>query len=199
MTRLRSRLGSEGGFTLIEMLVSISVLGIFFATFSTVIASSITHSTQIQEQAVLQTEARAAVDSLVADLRQSTRAGDPSIARISSATATQLTFTSPDRAPTMHLRRISYQVTGGQLQRKIDTSTNTTAPWTIPALGAWGTVARGVGSSATPVFTYFDANGASTAVAANILTVRIRLPIATVQAPNRQVVYDTRVTLRPAT
>ncbi len=44
---------------------------------------------------MLQTEVRAAVDSLVADLRQATIAGDTSLARISTATGTQLTFLSP--------------------------------------------------------------------------------------------------------
>jgi hypothetical protein len=48
-----------------------------------------------------------------------------------------------------------------------------------------------------PVFSYYDANGASTSVAANIKTVRIRVALATATAPGRQLVYDTRVTLRP--
>ena len=40
------------------------VLAIFFAAFSTVVSSSITHGTRIQEEAVLQTEVRAAGDSM---------------------------------------------------------------------------------------------------------------------------------------
>ena len=171
--RLLRRLRAEDGISVIEMIVSIAVLGVFFAAFATVVGSSIKHGSEIQEQAVLQTEVRAAVDALTADLRQSTNAGDTSLARISTATATQLTFISPDRAATMHVRRIAYQVTGGQLQRALATSSNTASPWTIPALSPWSTLVRSVVTTGIPVFSYFDANGASTAVAANIKTVRI--------------------------
>jgi hypothetical protein len=180
------------------MLVSMMVLGFFFAAFATVIGSSIVHGTEIQEQAVLQTEVRAAVDSLVADVRQASVAGDTSLARISTATSTQLTFLSPDRALPMRLRRISYQVTGGQLQKAIARSTNTSAPWTIPALGSWsGPLVRSIVTTGTPVFRYYDAAGASTAVAANIRTIRIRITVTPASAPGSPLSYETRVWLRP--
>ena len=98
----------------------------------------------------------------------------------------------------MHLRRISYQVTGGQLQRALATSTNTAAPWSIPALSAWSTVARSIVTTGTPVFTYFDATGPRRRVAANVRTVRIRVTVATPTTPTRQFTYETRVALRPA-
>jgi hypothetical protein len=183
---------------MIEMMTTMAVLGIFFATFASVVGSSIKHGTEIQEQAVLQTEVRAAVDSLGADLRQATIAGDTTLARVSTATGTQLTFTSPDRAQPMHLRRIAYQVTGGQLQRAIATSSSTAAPWVIPALGPWTTLTRSIATTATPVFTYFDASGASTATAANVRAVRIVISVAPVSAPGRLLTYETRVSLRPA-
>ncbi len=125
VTRLARGLRAEGGFTVIEMLVSMTVLGVFFAVFATVVSSSIRHGSEIQEEAVLQTEVRASVDTLAADLRQATAGGDTTLAPVSQATGTQLTFLSPDRAAQMHLRLISFQVTGGQLQRALATSTNT--------------------------------------------------------------------------
>ncbi len=192
------RASGERGFTVIEMLVSMAVLGVFFATFATVISSSIRHGSQIQEEAVLQTEVRASIDTLAADLRQATAGGDTALSRLSTATGTQLTFLSPDRAAQMHLRRISFQVTGGKLQRAIATSTNTATPWSIPALGTWSTLARSIVTTGIPVFTYFDANGASTSVAANVRTVRIRVTVATAANQARTFTYDTRVTLRPA-
>ena len=198
MARVADRLRAEGGFTLIEMLTSIAVLGFLFAMFSTVMSSSVRHGGDIQERAVLQTEVRAAVDTLVADLRQSTIAGDTTLARVSTATATQLTFLSPDRATPMRLRRISYQVSGGQLQRALSTSTNTAAPWTLPALSAWAPVARSIVTTGTPVFAYYDANGAATTVAANVRTVRIRVSVAPYSSTDRLLTYDTRVALRPA-
>jgi type II secretory pathway component PulJ len=199
MTRLCRRLSlrSEAGFGLMEMVTSMAVLGIFFAVFATVVSSSVRHGSEIQEQAVLQTEVRAAVDSLVADLRQSTIAGDTTLSRISTATSTQLTFLSPDRSTPMRLRRISYQVAGGQLQRALATSTNTAAPWSIPALSSWAKVASSIVTTGTPVFTYYDASGATTTVAANVTAVRIRVSVAPVSS-SRLLTYDTRVELRPA-
>ncbi len=199
MRRLAHRLRAEDGVSLIEMLTTMAVLGVFFAVFATVVGSSIRHGTEIQEQAVLQTEVRAAVDSLAADLRQATIAGDTTIVRISAATATQLTFTSPDRGQPMRLRRIAYRVTGGQLQRAIATSAATAPPWAIPAQGPWSTLVRSIVTTGTPVFSYFDASGASTAVAANVRMVRIRVSVAPVTATARPVTYETRITLRPAT
>lgn len=191
-------LRSESGFSVIEMLVSMAVLGVFFATFATVVGSSIFHSSTIQEQALLQTEVRAAADALVADLRQATIAGDTTLVRISTATSTQLTFLSPDRAQPMHLRRIAYQVSGGRLERSLATSANTAKPWSLPALSSWSTVARGIVTTGTPVFTYYDAAGATTTVAADVRTVRIRISVAPVSNANQLLSYDTRVVLRPA-
>jgi hypothetical protein len=98
----------------------------------------------------------------------------------------------------MHLRRIAYQVSGGQLQRALATSTNTAVPWSIPALSAWATVARGIVTTGIPVFTYYDASGAATAVAANVRTVRVRITVAPTSNANELLSYDTRVDLRPA-
>ncbi len=198
VTRITRRLRSESGISIIEMLTSMAVLGVFFAVFATVVGSSISHSSTIQEQAVLQTEVRAAADTLVADLRQATIAGDTSLTRISTATPTQLTFLSPDRLQPMHLRRIAYQVSGGQLQRALATSTNTAKPWSLPGLGAWSTVARGIVTTGTPVFTYYDSTGATTTVAANVRAVRIRITVAPVSNANELLSYETRVNLRPA-
>lgn len=197
-SRLRLPVRCDRGFTVIEMLVSLTVLAVFFAVFATVVSSSIRHGSEIQEEAVLQTEVRASVDTLAADLRQASAGGDTSLSPISTATSTQLTFHSPDRAPQMHLRRIAFQVTGGQLQRALATSANTASPWSIPALSAWSTVARSIVTTGTPVFSYFDATGASTTVAANVRTVRIRVTVATPTTPTRQFTYETRVALRPA-
>ncbi len=196
--RFGRRLGSEKGVTLMEMMVSIAVLGIFFAAFATVVGSTIGQSSQIQEQSVLQTEVRAAADALVADLRQATQAGDTSLLRVSTATSTQLTFLSPDRGQPLRLRRIAYQVTGGQLQRARATSTNTASPWSIPALSAWSTVARGILTTATPFFTYYDGGGAVTSVAANVRAVKITFSVAPTSNGNKVLLYTTRVSLRPA-
>lgn len=189
---------AEDGFMLMELITTIAVLGVFFAAFATVVGSSIRHGTQIQEEAVVQTEVRAAVDTLAADLREASNGGDTTVVRVSTALGTQLTFTAPDRAPTMHLRRISYQVTGGKLQRAMATSAATAPPWAIPAVGGWATLVPGIVTTATPVFTYYDAFGTPTTTPANVRAVKIVVTTATAAAPTRTWTYETRVTLRAA-
>ena len=69
-----------------------------------------------------------------------------------------------------------------------------------PALGAWSTVARSIVTTGTPVFTYFDANGAATTVAANVQNgqdPRLGRDRDVELRPGSST-YDTRVTLRPA-
>ena len=99
----------------------------------------------------------------------------------------------------MHLRRISYQVTGGQLQRAIATSTSNAAPWSIPALGSLGDArARGRHDRDAGVHVLTTRSASrrpcrrTSARSGSTCRSRPR------QAPTRQLVYDTRVTLRAA-
>ena len=59
-----NRLKREDGFTLSEMLVVISILGLILGAFSLIFSSAIRHSGEIQEQNLLQTEVRAATDRI---------------------------------------------------------------------------------------------------------------------------------------
>jgi hypothetical protein len=124
-----------------------------------------------QEETTLQTEARATFSTLASDIRQAFVGDgtDPIIA----ATATSITFESPDRYPTttsgttqssFHLRKITYTLTNGVLQRQFMTSTNvfpTAPPWAWP--GANGALVNVLGSvTNTDVFSYYTAAGAQT-------------------------------------
>ncbi len=197
MTRLLlHRLRREGGFTLSEMLVVLAILGILVAAFTALLSATITHSTEIQEQDVTQTEVRAAVDRLAADLRQA-YSGDSATAPVESATGTTIQFLSPDRVQPFHLRRIAYRLSGGVLERAIATSTDTDGyPWVFPALGPYGQVLGSIKNS-TP-FTFLDAANAPTTVAAAVRTVMITFTVATKSSPGRQYTYATSVTVRSA-
>jgi type II secretory pathway pseudopilin PulG len=174
-----------------------AVLGIFFAMVSMVLSMAMRHSGEVQEQSVLQSEARAAVDAMAADLRQAVSgdAANPPAAAIETMTATTIQFLSPDRATPFHMRRIGYQVVGGKLDRRLSTSTNTTGyPWTFPALSAWATQVGSVKN--TDVFTYLDSSGAVTTTAANVSSVTIKLVLAAKANASRTTTYSTSVTLR---
>jgi prepilin-type N-terminal cleavage/methylation domain-containing protein len=134
--RFVSRVRREDGFSLIEMLTALVVVGILMSAFASIVSAMVTHSTEITAESVAQTQARAGIDELARDLRQA-YAGDGT-SGIEAFTTSSITFDSPDRAAPFHLRRISYRVSGGVLQRQLTTSTNTNGPpWTWGTVGPW--------------------------------------------------------------
>jgi type II secretory pathway component PulJ len=150
---------SETGITMIELLVSMVLLGTVVAGWSGLMTTTVKSNARTQELSTLGTEVRAAVDLLASDFRQALCNG--TTLPVTTSTGTQVTFYSPDRLTPFHLRQISYRLSGGQLERAFATSSNTDGPpWTIPALGGW---VKQVGSiTNATAFTYKDANGAAT-------------------------------------
>jgi type II secretory pathway component PulJ len=184
----------EGGYSIVELLIGFIFIGLLFSLFATVVSSALRHGDEVEEQTTLQVEARAAVDTLAAELRQA-YTGDDTVAPIESIGANTITFLSPDRQEPFHLRRISYRLQSGVVERAQAVSTDTDGyPWTIPALGAWhGKVGSVVGST---LFTYYDADGAVTATPASVSTIAIAVTVATATSPDRQYTYRTSVSLR---
>jgi prepilin-type N-terminal cleavage/methylation domain-containing protein len=191
-----SRLRSERGFTFVEMVVALALTGVLVSAFMGTLASTLHWGGEVEERSVLQAEARAAVDGLAAELRQS-YTGDTT-ALVETASPTALTFNSPDRLTPMHLRKIAYRLSGGELQRSVTTSTNAgAAPWTFPAQqGPWIRQLDSIVNAA--VFSYTDSSGVATADPAKVKTVTISVTLATYGAHGRQATYRTAVTLRGA-
>jgi prepilin-type N-terminal cleavage/methylation domain-containing protein len=119
----------EGGFTLIELLVVCVLVGITSAMFESTFGTVVNTSDQVQAQNILQTEVRAALNTLVSDLRDATY-GDLTPPVVDFG-ANYITFYSPDHQAPSHMRKIRYWVDGSTLKRQIITSTNTNGPpWT---------------------------------------------------------------------
>ena len=104
------------GFTLVEMLVGMVVLGIVLASMASLLSAIYNTGTQTVEAGTLQDEARSGVDMLVSDLRQA-YTGDSATPFVASMSSTAITFYSPDRQQPFHLRKIAYQQSGTTLQR----------------------------------------------------------------------------------
>ncbi len=197
MSRLLRQLRNERGTTLLELLITMTVLGVLIAIFSQVFASTVKHSNEVQEESILQTEVRGTVDQLAEDLRAATN-GDSTVP-IEVMTATTLQFLSPDRVSSYHMRRIAYQLVSHNLQRAVTTSTDTDgSPWVLgwstPPSTAWVTQVGSVRNSA--VFTYLDGNGAATATAASVRTVKISVSVSPNGSQARQYNYANSATLR---
>jgi type II secretory pathway pseudopilin PulG len=150
----------QGGVTLIELVVVMPMLTILLGGLTFALVRTMHWNDQVTEQTVQQSDARAALSTLVSDLRQAYKGdGVPvsTFAPTGSGGATQITFYSPDRTTPYHLRMISYQLVNGSLQRQVTTSSNTDGPpWTFPATGPWTTVLTKVVNS--DVFTFYDAS-----------------------------------------
>lgn len=165
----------EDGFTLVELAVAMPIMLVVMGGL-VIMLTTISHwSGQTQELTTLQTEARSAVNTLENGIRGAF-IGDGT-SPIVTATATSITFYTPDEYATtvngstessFHLQKVSYNVTGGMLQRQFMTSTNTyptAPPWTWPgSMGPWTTVIGQSGSiTNSTVFTYYTAAGAEAA------------------------------------
>jgi prepilin-type N-terminal cleavage/methylation domain-containing protein len=191
-------INGEGGFTIVEMLSAMAVFSIVLGIFSVVLSSAIRHSGEVEQQKDLQVEARAAINTVAADLRQ-VYDGDDDVATspILSMSGTQVTFYSPDRQLPFHLRRITYRLSSGEFQRAFLTSSDTDgSPWvgvsTNPT--SFRTVVRDVVNST--VFAYKKADGTTATNPVNVKTIDVTLTVATKTTPSRQYTYKSSVTVR---
>ena len=184
---------SEAGVTLTELIVTIALMAILGAGFTAATQMTSHWSTELQDEAVSQNEIRASFERLVQDLRQA-YVGDGS-SPVEVMQPNQITFLSPDRATPFHLRRISYRLQGGRLERAMATSTDTDgAPWAIPALGTWQKQIGGVVNTA--LFVYRDENGAPTTDPEALRTIDVTLRVKAPSGGITRLTYKTSVSVR---
>ena len=144
---------SEDGFTLIEIMLVVALLGITSAMFATVYGATITRSSAVNDQNVLQTEVRAGLNQLVGDLREASY-GDTTVPIIAFSN-NSITFYSPDRKAPYTIRRIKYWLDGSTLKRQVTVSTgfnSTTLTWNGLTTDT-GTISSVVSSVQAPAIT----------------------------------------------
>jgi prepilin-type N-terminal cleavage/methylation domain-containing protein len=188
------RLRSPHGFTIVETLVTMAILGIVMGAFGQTLLTSSKTSSRVEEQATLQNEVRVAVDDLTMDFRQATNTNATS--PVESISSSSLTFLSPDRLTPFHMRRISYRLLNGELQRSIATSTDTDGwPWVFPVAPA--TFYPQVGSvTGTSIFTFYDASGVVTTNPATVRSARVSVTVAPNQSQGGMVSFSALVSIR---
>jgi prepilin-type N-terminal cleavage/methylation domain-containing protein len=194
MTLRLPSLRDERGFTAVEMMATMAVMGIVMAVFGQMLVASSKVSSRVEEQATLQNDVRAAVDRLTTDLRQATNANGTS--PVESLSGTTVTFDSPDRMTPFHLRRISYRLVNGRFERSSITSTDNDGwPWVWPTAAATWTPEIGSVTNAA-AFTFYDANGAVTVDPTAVRSARIGVTVAPRQAQGGSAAYAALVSIR---
>jgi prepilin-type N-terminal cleavage/methylation domain-containing protein len=191
--------GGQAGFTMVELLASMFILTVgVLVAWSAIMSTTAKTAGRAQQLADLQTEVRAAVDALAVDLRQG-QCLDDTTTPVTTATPTQVTFYSPDRATPYHLRQVSYRLSGGNFQRAFATSTNTGGPpWTVPALGSWSTLVGRVTNAS--VFTYKNATDQTTTDPTAVASAHVQLVIApAIGVGGSGATYQTDIALRADT
>jgi prepilin-type N-terminal cleavage/methylation domain-containing protein len=125
------RIRGESGFTLIELLIVIVLLGISTTMFATLFGTVLSQNSVVQSQNIIQTDARAALNQIVADIRSANSAN--ATFPVISANGNSISFYSPDRLNGNGMRRVKYWMNGTSLTRQVTMSTgyNTaTSKWT---------------------------------------------------------------------
>lgn len=154
------------GYTIVEMLVVISVSALVLGFVTASILTFYRTNTSTLEQAVQVDEARRGVDRLVRDLREAAYADDGSYPLV-ALSSTSITFYS-DIDRDLSVERIRYWLDGSVLRKGITEATGTPPAYSSgEQVSVISEYVRN-SSQAMPVFTYFNAS--STEVAAGTAT-----------------------------
>src|SRR5581483_2148486 len=126
---------SEDGFLLLDLLTAMILVTVVVAAFAGIFTTVERRDTALQKQAVLASAARPMLDTMAAELQSAICNGTTQ--PITTASGTQVVFTTPDRKQPYHLRQISYSLASGVFSRQVALSTNTGGPpWTMGAARA---------------------------------------------------------------
>jgi len=133
----RSRL--DGGYTLIELVIVVSLLMVVLVPILMTLLRANTGSNDLRKNTEARATTRTAVDTLVRDFRQAqTRV--QGMSHVTEVSPTSITFYSPDKTLVsatdigfFKLRKITYQIVGTTLTRQVTTTTNQAPPWTFPS------------------------------------------------------------------
>lgn len=173
MTTMHAPLHGESGIGIVEVMVGVALFAVALFPAYEAFDSSVRHQADAQRQTELEEAADVAMQTMVRELRQA-YSGDAAATAIQTLSATGITFTLPNRATPFRMQRVSYRLNGGNLERYMIESTNTSAPWTFPPDPSpvpYTLIASDVSSPV--LFNAFDKNGNPTSTPGAVRKVEV--------------------------
>lgn len=146
------------GLTIIELIVTIAILSVVSMALMGLIQSFYKDNSYLIEQTAALDSARRGVNDAIISLREASYGDDGSYPLASAATSSITVYADTDTDDAVE--RIRYVLLGTTFYKLVTNATGT-PPVYASAAQATTTIARNVrNTSATPLFTYYDANGA---------------------------------------
>jgi prepilin-type N-terminal cleavage/methylation domain-containing protein len=160
MTRLDR--SSEAGFTLTELVITVSILSVVLATMFSVLASFTSRTTETQERSHTLSDARTAVETITRDLRAANPINPVApIANYDTSVSFSVYCATVGVAScgTGNLRPVTYSVVSNELRQTIGSTTKVLLG--PSGSGSTVTARRGaiVNTASQPVFRYYKKDG----------------------------------------
>ena len=166
----RSYAARQAGFTLVELLVAMVLVGVVAAAVYASFISGVEASSSRDTQARAQNNARAALEEFTRDVRQAVSPDGLAAPVAAAPTATSIELWVDNRrsltATTATPVRVRYRLSGTNLVRQ----TLSGSTWS-----AEDVLAPAVVNGSTALFTAVDVNGTATAIPGAVATISLRL------------------------
>lgn len=173
------RLPSSGGFTLIEMLVVIAIMGTVGIALSGLIQQFYKGNAFLLEQTAALDNARRGVREAMVAIRESSY-GDDGSYPISEAATSSLTFYS-DYDKDASVEKERYYLLGTTFYRVVTNSGGSPPTYAGQAQSTTTVATNVLNGTSTPIFTYYDENGmqlsATSTDESRVAAVRIKLMV----------------------
>jgi prepilin-type N-terminal cleavage/methylation domain-containing protein len=166
--------GSEGGFTLVEMLTTMVLLGVVMTSAWMVFGSMNSMAAQTSSTSASSDEARRTLDILTSEIRQAVEPtqGAGVFAQASPWSCSFYCDANRDNVP----EKIGYSVTSGAVYRTVQSSLTSAAPFDFSGpTQSRVYVSQLANTTGTPLFAYYDAGGAATTTLADISLARVTI------------------------
>lgn len=165
-----SRAAHQDGYSLIELLVAMVLVGVVAAAVYASFMSGVEASSSRDSQARAQNDARMAMEEFTRDVRQAV-SPDGLVAPVAAApTSTSVELWVDNNrsitATTASPVRVRYRLSGTNLVRQVYSG----AAWSAEEI-----LAQAVANGSTPLFTAVDVDGAATSIPGAVATISLRL------------------------